>query len=250
MPKQTGVFKVKGTMDDITFYKSVDGAGVRMKGGIEASRIANDPKFQRTRENGMEFGRAGKAGKTLRLNIRGLLKRTADPRMVSRLTREMMRVIKSDTDNGRGERNVLDGDLVLLQGFEFNVRTALNMTFTAAFTPAINRATGALTVAVPVFDPLTAVIPPKGATHFQLTAAGIAADFDAEISIVEQDTTDYASLQAATTAQTLTCTLPAASTLPLFLLFGIEFFQEVNGRQYPLSDSGHNALTIVAVSPA
>jgi len=39
----------------------------------DASRIANDPAFQRTRENGSEFGRAGKGGKVIRNAIRILL---------------------------------------------------------------------------------------------------------------------------------------------------------------------------------
>ncbi|HEY0092582.1 MAG TPA: hypothetical protein VGB43_08860, partial [Flavobacterium sp.] len=63
MARQKGIIKLKGTMGGITFYKtSLDGHLAREKGGIEASRIASDPAFQRTRENGSEFGRAGRAG--------------------------------------------------------------------------------------------------------------------------------------------------------------------------------------------
>jgi hypothetical protein len=54
---------LKGTIGDITFYKIKDGHLARKKGGIDASRIASDLAFQRTRENGSEFGRAGKQGK-------------------------------------------------------------------------------------------------------------------------------------------------------------------------------------------
>lgn len=63
MARQKGIIKLKGTIGDITFYKSQDGYLTREKGGVEASRIASDPAFQRTRENGAEFGRAGKAGR-------------------------------------------------------------------------------------------------------------------------------------------------------------------------------------------
>ena len=41
----------------------------RLKGGIDKKRIATDPAFQRTRENGAEFGRAGKGGKLLRSSL-------------------------------------------------------------------------------------------------------------------------------------------------------------------------------------
>lgn len=93
MAQQKGIIKLRGTIGDITFYKTKDGHMAREKGGVDAKRIANDPAFQRTRENGAEFGRAGKAGKILRASIRTLLLNSADSRMVSRLTQSMIKVI-------------------------------------------------------------------------------------------------------------------------------------------------------------
>ena len=119
MARQKGIIKLKGTIGDITFYKTKDGHLAREKGGIDASRIANDPAFQRTRENGSEFGRAGKAGKTLRTAMRKLLLNSSDSRMVSRLTQSMVKVIQADVVSDRGLRNVIDGEAELLTGFEF-----------------------------------------------------------------------------------------------------------------------------------
>lgn len=101
MARQKGIIKLQGTIGDISFYKSKDGHLARTKGGVEADRIKNDPTFQRTRENGNEFGRAGKAGKLLRTSIRQYLQKSADSRMVSRLTRDLVKVVKSDTTNVR-----------------------------------------------------------------------------------------------------------------------------------------------------
>ena len=67
MAKQTGIIKLKGTIGGISFYKTSDGDLAREKGGVDKSRIANDPAFQRTRENGAEFGAAGKGGKLVRV---------------------------------------------------------------------------------------------------------------------------------------------------------------------------------------
>ena len=67
MAKNTSLFKVEGTLDNVTFYKSADGHFVRTKGGVSKSRILNDPAFIRTRENGAEFGRSAGAGKMLRM---------------------------------------------------------------------------------------------------------------------------------------------------------------------------------------
>src|SRR5215831_4181203 len=125
MAKQKGIIKLKGTIGDITFYKTQDGHLAREKGGIDADRIKNDPAFQRTRENGSEFGRAGKAGKVMRTALRTMLLNSADGRMVSRLTQQMMKVIQADTTSERGQRNVIDGEALLLNGFEFNINGKL-----------------------------------------------------------------------------------------------------------------------------
>ena len=107
MAHQKGIIKLRGTIGDITFYKSKDGYIARENQAVSGERIATDPSFQRTRENGAEFGRGGRAGKTLRTSFKSLLQNTADSKMVSRLTKEMMRVIHADLNSPRGERNVM-----------------------------------------------------------------------------------------------------------------------------------------------
>ena len=95
-----GIIKLKGTIGDISFYKTQDGYLAREKGGIEVSRIANDPAFVRTRENGAEFGRAGAAGKVLRNALRLLLQNSSDGRVTSRLTQSMVK-LKADIGSER-----------------------------------------------------------------------------------------------------------------------------------------------------
>jgi hypothetical protein len=136
MARQKGIIKLQGQMGGVSFYKSQqDGFLAREKGGVDADRIKNDPNFERTRENGAEFGRAGAAGKLLRTALRALLINIADSRMTSRLTREMVKVIQADSTNVRGQRNVIDGEAELLNGFEFNLDGKLGSTFFAPFTP-------------------------------------------------------------------------------------------------------------------
>jgi hypothetical protein len=50
-----------------------------------------------------------------------------------------------------------------------------------------------------------------------------------------------------TAAINLVNTVTSDSTLPLFLVVGIEFYQEVNGKMYPLKSGATNALAIVRV---
>jgi hypothetical protein len=95
MARQTGVVTLKGTIGGIYFYKSRDGHRAREKGGVDGNRIKNDAAFQRTRENGAEVGRAGRASKILRDAIRVILQNAKDRRVVSRLTTEMELVMVS-----------------------------------------------------------------------------------------------------------------------------------------------------------
>jgi hypothetical protein len=65
MARVESLIKLNGTIGDLSFYKSKSvGYQARMKTGVSGDRIANDPAFARTRENGSEFGRAQQEGKS------------------------------------------------------------------------------------------------------------------------------------------------------------------------------------------
>ena len=248
MAKQKGILPVQGTIGNLNFYKSRDGYLVRGKGGVDAERIATDPAFQRTRENGAEFGRAGKAGKLLRNAIRALSINASDSRMTSRLTREMVKVIQADAVSVRGLRNVIDGEAELLQGFEFNIGAKLQTTLYAPFTASIDRTTASMVVSIPPFVPLNMINAPAGATHFRLNAAGAEIDFEGNVYVVDvQNTIDLPWDNVLTSATTLTCVVTPNSIHPLFLLLSIEFAQSVNGSLYPLKNGAFNALSLVKV---
>jgi len=249
MAKQKGIIPLVGTIGGITFYKSKDGYLARERGGIPADRIANDPAFQRTRENGEEFGRAGAGGKLLRMAFRALIQNSADSRMVSRLTTEFMKVIQADATSDRGLRNVIDGETELLKGFEFNIAGKLSTTLFVQYATSINRVTGELKVTVPAFVPINMIAAPAGATHFKLSAAGASINFELGAFDADSAATGILPIGAAATAAIdLTSNVPAASTHPLFLVLGIEFYQEVNGATYILKNGAYNALSLVAVS--
>lgn len=250
MAKQKGIFKVKGTLDDVTFYKSgKDGYLVRTKGGIPASRIASDPAFQRTRENNAEFGRAGKAGKMLRTALRGVMINSKDSRVASRLTQEMVKVIQADLVNERGQRNVIDGEAELLTGFEFNINGKLGTTLFAPYTATIDRVAGELEVIFPPFVPVNMIGAPSGATHFKVVSAGAEIDFEAETFVMQSAASAVLPIDATPTAAlTQTNAVTAASTKPLFLAVGLEFFQQVNNQMYPLKNGAFNPLSLVKVS--
>lgn len=248
MAKQKGILKLKGTMGDITFYKSGDGYLAREKGGIEKNRILTDPAFKRTRENGMEFGTAGKGGQLIRKAERMLIRQARDRRLTSRLLQLLMSVIKTDQLNDRGRRTVQDGDMSLLEGFDFNLKGKLNTVFFNGYTPSFDRATGTLEVVIPEFVPIETIDAPRGTTHLQIATGVCALDFpgrkfeeDRALSpIIPWD-------QQQQTALTLSSSITAGSLLPVIQVLGVSFFQEVNGEMYSLRNGSFNALAIVGV---
>jgi hypothetical protein len=248
MAKQKGIIPIEGTIGNITFFKSQDGYMVREKGGVSASKIANDPAFQRTRENNAEFGRAGKAAKLIRIALKSSLLKASDGRMVSRLLQQMVKVIHADSVSHRGERNVVDGNAELLQGFEFNLHGKLSTTLFAPFTASLERSSGTASVSIPSFVATDMVAAPGGCTHLRILMAAASIDFEKGLFVEENKQSDYLEWKAGDTAAIdLQVNLPANSTDPLFLGLGVEFLQEVNGNMYPLKNGAFNAFSLVTV---
>lgn len=191
----------------------------------------------------------GQAGKMLRTAMRNLLINSADSRMVSRLTQQMVKVIQADAVNVRGQRNVIDGEAELLLGFEFNLRGKLGTTLYAPFVGAIDRVSGEITVDIAPFIPANMIVGPSGTTHYKIISGGAEIDFENEISVVETSQTAILPWDATLTVVIAhTNQVTAASTKPLFLALGIEFFQEVNGTMYSLKNGAFNPLSLVKVS--
>lgn len=249
MARQKGIIPLKGTIGNITFYKSGDGYLAREKGGIDAKRIATDPAFQRTRENGAEFGRAGQGSKMLRTALRQLIQNATDRLMTSRLTREMMIVIKADVTNERGRRNVIDGEAELLEGFDFNANGKLSTTLFAPYTTTLNRVTGELSVNIPSFVAANMIQAPAGTTHFKIISGGAEIDFENKTYVSDsKNTVELPWDNTPTAVIDLVNIVTPNSTAPLFLALGIEFIQHVNGSMYPLKNGAFNALSLVKVS--
>ncbi|MEM9897156.1 MAG: hypothetical protein AAF789_12380 [Bacteroidota bacterium] len=248
MARQKGIIKLEGTIGDVSFYKSKDGYLAREKGGVDAERIKNDPAFQRTRENGSEFGRAGRSGRILRNALRLLLQNASDSKVASRLTKEMLQVIQTDQVNARGERRIKEGDLEILTGFDFNIDGKLNATLYAPFNTQVDRAGGNLSVDIPDFIPGNSIAFPSGATHLKIIAGGAEVDFeDEDFTFSKAESAELPLNQNPTGDLNLAAAVTGGTDKDLFLVLGLEFMQEVNGAMYPLKNGSYNPLTIIEV---
>lgn len=166
--------------------------------------------------------------------------------MVGRFTKELLRVIQSDPVNARGERVLAQGDLSLLTGFEFNISGKLSTTFFAPYIATLNRTSGEMSVDIDPFIPLNMIGSPEGATHFQIISGAAEVDFANETYNLAISETPQMPLDGVLTAAiNQVNSLTPDSTLALFLLLGVAFYQDVNGEMYPLRNGAYNPMSIV-----
>lgn len=250
MAKQAGILKLEGLIGDLSFYKAGDVHLVRMKSGPSKQQVLTDPRFARTRENSAEFGRAVRMATAFRDELRTLLKRSADRKFYLRLNARMLHLLKADTLSSRGERKVCMDHLSQLQGMECNVNTQLGETFYLKERPEFDRSLGLASLVLPPMRVKDVVRKPPSATHVQLELTGLGFNPDCPAN------NQHASVQSAyldlSTSQQiapieLSVELLASAEQAAIILFGINYFQMLNGAYYPLSNELDQTLTIVEV---
>ncbi len=249
MAKQESFIKLQGKVGDLSFFKTKNGYQAREKGGVSADRIKNDPSYQRTRENNAEFATVANTAKTIRDVLRSLILQTRDPKMSVRLNSRLFKMIKSDTLGLRGERVINAESFAVLKDFNFNESAPLNNTLFVNSVAFVDRLTGTIELSMPELNPEVQLAKPKGATHCRFTAGAalISLDKDVEESILSVATTGYETTVGTISSVTLSNTLPANSISPILVLYGVSFYQLVNGVYYSLNNGAYNALGIISI---
>ena len=249
MAKLKSAFKIEGTIDGLSYYKTQDGYILRRTGGFNGKRIASEPAYARTRENSKEFGNASKAASLLRNALKSLLQNANDNRGMSRLTQVMRNLINIDTISERGKRNV--GTAILnvdakemLNGFNFNINAMFGTILLKSFT--IDKVTGV--IAINNFVPLNDLTFPVGATDVSFTGAWSVVNFADEIFDTQLSNTVSLPINNVSGMITLTpADIPKGIGTNIFAM-QIVFSQTVNGQTYPLSNGACNCLCIVGVA--
>lgn len=249
MAKQESFIKLQGKVGDLSFFKTKTGYQARVKGGVSPDRIKSDPAYARTRENNTEFATVSSSAKNIRDVLRPMILQTRDPKMAIRLNSRLFRMIKTDTDNLRGQRKVNASSFSLLRDFNFNESAPLGNTLFINVVPSIDRATGVVVLNIPEIIPQVHLGKTKAATHFRFTAGAalISLDQEMESSNLQLALSGYKPITAALASMDLTNVLPAYAISPILLVLGISFYQEVNDVYYSLNNGAFNTLCIVAV---
>jgi hypothetical protein len=166
MARQTGIIQLSGPLGGISFYRHKKyGMLARACNPVSAQRIAKDPAFARTRENGTEFGMASRAGKLLRQGLLGFLRDVPTEELDLRVMRLMMDIKTQDTVSQRGQRQVgiaLGLQPGLLGGFALSGSCGTDRFLVHA--PVVDVAQGTIVLPDLRFDHV-----PKQATHAVVT---------------------------------------------------------------------------------
>jgi hypothetical protein len=253
MARQDSIINLRGRIGNIVFFKKKSGEyGARSYSPFEPGTVEKDKRFLRTQQNMAEFKRAVKANKTLRTAFTEPLQRITDSRLMGRMNSQMLSVLRADASNPRGQRNVMEGNLQLLRGFDFNANSALDPTLKVQPTCTIDRATGQLKVVLPSFIPVFFVKAPYEASAIKIVSAGAEIDFEQEAYVSQTVKSDMINLdETPTQLITLTTNVPANSSHTLFLLLGVEFYQQTpNGDLNLLKAGAFTSLKIVEISKA
>jgi hypothetical protein len=248
MAKQSSIIKIEGTIDDLTFLKTEDGYIVRKKSGISASRIANDPAFERTRENGKEFGHTAQMGKLLRKAVIDLSAGQTDSKIVSRVQKQLGLIKNLDSTSDRGERKVWIGmetpeGKEILKGFNFNSNAPLSAVLLKGID--LDVATGGMSLVD--FDPSKHLTVPQGATRVSFRSGWLNINFETGQTALTVSPEVVTSVHAPPAdLELIPEAVPEGDGNQMFLLW-VAFHQELNGKRYPIKSGAYNALSIVEV---
>lgn len=248
MAKQIGVLEIEGTLGELCFYKTKNGSFVRRKSSISKARIKSDPAYKRTRQLNAAFARAAQAVKLLRSAFRPLMLRIGEKVVVSRLMSRMLKLVRAAGIDPENQTTLSEGQLALLEGFQFNNTVSFGRLLHAPWSVSIDRAKGMMVVRIPTFAPGGSITGPEGATHFRIFSGGAEIDFERNHYNMKAAESAYLSMgEEKIGPLRLAVKIHPRSQAPLFLLVGIEFFQMVNDTPYLMKNKNFNALTIAKV---
>ncbi|NGF57948.1 hypothetical protein G5B00_15620 [Parapedobacter sp. SGR-10] len=251
MAYQDTIFKLRGSIGDLSFYKDKrTGYQVRRKGGPSREQVLNTPELRRTRENAQEFGRAAQASKRVRSILKRKLSCPRDSKFCQRMNSRMVKIIKADQIHGRGERQVMAENMEMLLGFDCNEQARLSDVLFLKIPVQYDRFTGKGTLIFPQFRPSDKILPVANATHVQLrvlaTEFGMDDDDTDRISMVSSE---YLDIRRATetVSPSLSFDLYPRMTSVVLIWVGVAYYSFVNDGYHPLSDLQHDTLAIVHV---
>jgi hypothetical protein len=236
MPKQTGPIRIDGKVGNLSFFTDAEGNNrVRRKGGPSANRVKTDPQYARFRQHISEFGLAAERSSAINDGFRGALSYVSDAGYFSRLTGLVKAIQLTDQTAPKGHRDPINGNMYLLEGFQYNKNALLDDILKVDYTTYIDPSTGTVHSQFASFSPKAAIEAPGGATHFQLLARGTALDPSvANTHCYETGTAPLPFHSKETGFIELSLNIPVGTQALLLFGLGCMFYREEMGAFTPL----------------
>jgi hypothetical protein len=245
MGKLIGDIKFTGRVGNLSFYEHKESGEIRVRtlGGPSAEQVKYGENFGNTRGYNKEFGRASGTGKLLRHAIPAITKYCRSSDLNTDLVSVLKAIIQTDPVNKLGERIVSAGKVELLEDFQWNKALPLEAALNTECVGLIDPNSGKMQVIVASFNAREAIKAPENATHYQISAAGIAIHPEEKTKKAEIVSGPVSPVNGgAVKALTLDVALNASGYSLVLLGLGITFFETVNSKKKPLPGGAFQVL--------
>ncbi|RLJ72652.1 hypothetical protein [Pedobacter alluvionis] len=118
MASQNGIIKINGQLGDLVFYKRGNTDVVRQK-------AVHKQQTEASKKSSRDFGTASRNAAYIRKAFAPLVKLYDYGDLLNRLNKRFIEIFKTIPAEQAGNKKLIDGDIPLLKGFEFNSSKAL-----------------------------------------------------------------------------------------------------------------------------
>jgi hypothetical protein len=237
MAKQKGAIRLEGRIGDLSFFKRGNDYFVKTKGGPSSRQFKTSRRFERSRECGAEFKEATRILKIFKAPFGEELRMLYDRGMYGRLTKMLIAIVRSDTENERGKRTVNASNFKMLSGYSFGKQPWAGLRATTSA-----QQNGSLQVTIlPFMLPVSA--DSKVVSHYEISCYCSCIDTGISKQVTECSRSGYLPLQQISAPFNSIFTVAASPYV--MVSCGLFFYQEVNGVMMRMKEKG--CLQIVAV---
>jgi hypothetical protein len=171
MAIQNGIIKINGQLGDLVFYKRGSKDVVRQK-------AAQKQQTEASKKSSRDFGTASRNAAYIRKAFAPLVKLYAYGDLLNRLNKRFIEIFKTIPAEQAGNKKLIDGDITLLKGFEFNSSKALEQLWLRETVLCIE-ANGLVKLILPECELKTLLKPHPKATEARLQLMGFHFELDA-----------------------------------------------------------------------
>lgn len=244
MAKVISLFKISGTIGDLTFRQTRDGTVAQIKPGPNREQVLTSDRFEGTRRHASEFKTAIRDATLLRRSLGNTLNGVHHPRLNGMMNKLLYEASRQDKHSRMGFRHASAGDPGLLEGFEFNPHLSLDHAL--RFEHSMDIKTGMVRVTVPCFVARKKKVFPADATHFRLVSCGAVINFTENRCAQEIAASRLLPLGKKTPGSIhLKHTVKSGVNDVVVHAMGIEFYKMVKGKRVLVK---YGALRILGVA--